>query len=177
VRLGWSVAVWEPPRTGLTLELKVHKERNVVGTLLTLCQFSKDKESSPALASLGQTHTLPDGSQWLEVALCHTARAHDTDGSDSSIDKKDVGDDDGDGEDPLGDLKGHLWLDLTGPFVEGEQVDGGEGIGCVDSTRDDDQNPQPHVGEGREAGAGPEIREVLSLSVCVAKSNLKIHTM
>jgi hypothetical protein len=129
VRLGGSVAVCKSPGATLTLELEVHKEGNVVGTLLTLCQFSKDKETSPALARLGQTHTLPDGSQWLEVALCYTARAHDTDGPDSPIDEKDVGDDDGDGEDPFGDLKGHLWLHLTRPFVEGEQVDGGKGIG------------------------------------------------
>jgi hypothetical protein len=55
------------------LELEVYEERDVVGTLLTLGQLGEDQESPPTLSSLGDSHTLPDGSHRLEVAFRHTA--------------------------------------------------------------------------------------------------------
>lgn len=55
------------------LELEVDEKGNIVGTLLGLGEFGKDKEAAPALAALSETHTLPDGSKRLEVAFRHTA--------------------------------------------------------------------------------------------------------
>jgi hypothetical protein len=113
------------------LELKVYKESNVVGTLLTLGQLCKDQETAPALASLGDAHTLEYGSQWLEVAFRDTSCPHDTQSSDPSVGEKDIGDDNGDGEDPFGNVKRHGRLDLARPFVKSKEVDGGEGVGSV----------------------------------------------
>lgn len=129
-----------------TLELKVDEKSNVVGALLTLRQLSEDQEAAPPSATAGEPHTLPDSSHWLKIALCHTTGAHDPERSQESIGQEDVGDNDGNGKDPLGNLERYLRLYLTGPFIEGEEVDGGEGIGGVDGAGDENENPEPGVG-------------------------------
>lgn len=94
---------------------------------------------------LGQSHTLEDGSKRLEIALGNAARAHDADCANPSVDQEGVGDDNADGEDPLGDVEIDFGLDLTRPFVEGEEIDSCKGIGSVDGTRHNDQDPQPDI--------------------------------
>jgi hypothetical protein len=141
--------------------LEVDEERNIVGPLFTPGQLSEDEEASPSLAGLGDAHTLPDGSHGLEVAFRHTAGLDDAYCAVVAVQEEDVGDDDGDGEDPLGNLERDGRLDLAGPVVEGEQIDGGEAIGQVDGARDDDEDPQPDVGERREAGGRLEVGQVL----------------
>lgn len=113
------------------------------------------------MALLGQTHTLPDGSQRLEIAFSDATRADHANGAEPAIGKKDIGDDDADGEDPFSHLEADLGLHLAGPLVEGEQVDGSEGVGSVDGARDEDQDPQPDVGKGCEAGRRLEVGEGL----------------
>lgn len=147
-----------------TLELKIDKKGNVVNSLLTLREFGKDQETSPSLASFGQAHTLPDGSKRLEVALSDAAGADDTERPDPSVGEKDIGDDDADGEDPLGYVEADLGTHLARPLVEGEEIDGSEGIGGVDGARDEDKHPQPNVGEGRQARGRLEVGEGLSKS-------------
>lgn len=120
------------------LELKVDENSNVVGTLLGLGQFSKDQEASPTLTALCHTHTLPDSGKRLEIAFCHATGSHHAQGHDPSVQEEDVGNDDGNGKDPFGDLKGNLGLDLAGPFVEGQKIDGSKGIGGVNCARDND---------------------------------------
>lgn len=134
-----------------TLELEINKEGNVVGTLLTFRQLGEDQETAPSSTAAGEPHTLPNGSHWFKIAFCHTAGAHDTECPNASIDQEDVGDDDGNGEDPLGDFERHLRLYLTGPLVKGKEVHGGEGIGGIDGARDEDEDPKPGVGEGCQA--------------------------
>ena len=56
------------------LELEIDKEGDVIGALFTLGEFGKNQEASPALAGLGNAHTLPDGSHGFQVAFGHTAR-------------------------------------------------------------------------------------------------------
>lgn len=48
----------------------------------------------------------------------------------------DKGQDDTDGEDPLGDVNGDGWLDFGRPFVEDKKVDSSESIDSIDSNRD-----------------------------------------
>ena len=153
------------------LELEVDEEGNVVGALFTLGQLGEDQEAAPALARLCDAHTLQDSSQGLEVALGHTAHAHDAQSADPSIYKEDIGDYDGDGEDPLCDFKGNDGLDLARPLVKGQEVDGSEGIGSVDGAGDEDENPQPGVGKGREARSRLEVGQGLCARlVCVLKA-------
>jgi hypothetical protein len=114
------------------LELEIDKEGDVVGTLLTLGQLCEDQEAAPALAGLGDAHTLQYSCQGLEVAFRDTSGPHDAQSPDPSVCEKDVGDDDGNGEDPFGNVKGHGRFDLAGPFVKSKEVDGGEGIGSID---------------------------------------------
>jgi hypothetical protein len=144
------------------LELEVNEEGNVVGTLFTLGQFGKDEEAPPALTSLCDAHTLPDGSHGFEVAFRHTSRLDDAYGSEVSVEEEDVGDDDGYGKDPFCDFKRNRGLDLAGPIVEGEKIDGGEAVCEIDGARDDYENPEPDIGERSEAGGRPEIGKVLN---------------
>ena len=143
------------------LELEVYKEGNVVGALFTLGQLGKDQEASPALTSLGHTHALEDNRQRVEIALCYASRAHNAHSHDPSIYEEDVGNDDGNGEDPFGHFERNLGLDLTRPLVESEKVDSSEGIGGVDSAGDEYEYPQPTVGDGCKARGRPKIREGL----------------
>ena len=139
------------------LELEVDEESNVVGSLLTFRQLGEDQKTTPTSATAGESHTLPDSSHWLEVAFCHTAGAHDTECPDASVDQEDVGDNDGNGENPFGNFERYLRLYLTGPLVEGEEVHGGEGIGGVHGAGDEDEDPKPGVGEGCQARCRPEV--------------------
>ncbi len=50
---------------------------------------------------------------------------------------------------------------LTGPLVEREKIDGGEGIGGVDSAGGEDEDPEPCVGKRRQARCRPKVGEVL----------------
>lgn len=130
------------------LKLEVDEKGNVIGTLLTLCQLSKDQKAAPSSAAVGQPHRLPDSSHWLEVAFCHAARAHDPESPHTSVAQENIRDDDSDGEDPLGNLERYLGLYLAGPLIEGEKVDGSEGIGGVNSAGDEGEDPEPGVGKG-----------------------------
>lgn len=134
------------------LELEVNEERDVIGTLFTLGQFSEDQEAPPTLSTASDSHTLQDGGKRFEIAFGDAAGAHDPQGHDPAIEEKDIRNDDSDGEDPFGNLEGNLGLDLTRPLVEGEEIDGSESIGGVDGARDDDEDPQPNIGKGRETG-------------------------
>lgn len=147
-----------------TFELEVDKEGNIIDALAALGQLGEDQEASPSLTRFSQSHTLEDGSQRLEVAFGHATGAQDADGANPSVCEEDVRDDDADGEDPLCDVEVDLWLHLARPLVEGEQVDGGKGISGVDGARDDDENPQPDVREGRKARSGLEVGECLAES-------------
>jgi hypothetical protein len=113
-------------------ELEIGEERKIVDTLSALCQLGEDQETPPSLAVLSQSNTLEDGSQGLEVAFRDAARANNAPCSDPSVDQEDVRKDDADGKDPLGHVMADLRLDLAGPLVEGEEVDGREGVGGVD---------------------------------------------
>lgn len=147
------------------LELEVDEEGNVVGTLFAPRQLSKDEEAPPALSLFCDSHTLTDGGKWFEVAFRHTAGPEDTQGAEPAVQEKDIGYDDGDGKDPFGYLKRDLGLDLTRPVIEGEQVHCGEGIGGVNSTRDNDEDPQPGIGEWCKTRGRLEVAEVLHRSV------------
>lgn len=146
-------------KTVRTLELKVDKERQVINTLTASRQFGKDQESAPALTLICHAHTLPDDSERLKVALGDATRPNGTQSPDPSVEEEDVGHNDGDGEDPFDDVEADNRLDLTGPLIKGKEVDGREGIGSVDGDREDDENPQPAVGDGRKARARLEVGE------------------
>jgi hypothetical protein len=70
---------------GSTFELEIDKKGNVIDTLLTSRQFSKDQESFPSLATLCDAHTLDDGSERLKIALRHASRSDDLNCPDPSI--------------------------------------------------------------------------------------------
>lgn len=142
-----------------TFELEVDEKGNVVDALSALGQFSKDQEAAPSLAAFGQSQTLEDGGQRFKIALGDAARAYDAECANPSVGQEDVGDDDADGENPLCDVEIDFGFDLARPFVEGEEIDGGKGVGSVDGARDDDEDPQPNVGKGCEAGCRLEVRE------------------
>lgn len=124
----------ENKRGHSTFELEVHKQGNVIHALPALGQFSEDQKATPSLPLFGQAHTLPDGGQWLEIAFGNAARANDADRTDPAVCQKNVGDDDGDGKNPFGNLEVDGRLNLAGPFVESEEIDGSESIGGVDTT-------------------------------------------
>lgn len=159
------------------LELEVDEESNVIGSLFTLGQLGEDQETTPSSATAGESHTLPDSGHWFEVAFCDAARSHDTECSDASVDQEDIGDDDGNSEDPFGDLERYLGLYLTGPLVEGEEIDGCESVGGVDGTGDENEDPEPGVGEGCQARRRPEVREVLYTSVWLLDAASTQRTM
>jgi hypothetical protein len=146
------------------LELKVDEKGDIVGAFLTPSQLGKDQEASPALAALCNSHTLPDGSHGFKIAFGYTAGLYDTYGTVVSVQKEDVGDDDGYGEDPFGNLERDRGLDLARPFLECEQIDGSKGVGDVDGAGNNDEDPEPNVGKGCEAGRGLEVGKVLSKS-------------
>jgi len=129
------------------LKLEVDEEGNVVGALLTLSELCEYEKSSPTLTALGDAHTLHDGGKWFEVAFCHAARLDNPQGTKPAVEQKHVGDNDGDGEDPFGNLEWDLGLDLARPIVEGEQVHCGEGVGGIDGARDEDEDPEPGIGQ------------------------------
>jgi hypothetical protein len=145
----------------LTLELEVDEKRNIINTLAASRQFSKDEEPAPPLPILAEAHTLEDGSQRLEVAFGDAARADDAPCSDPPVYEEDIGDDDADGEDPLGDSEADFGFDLARPFIESKEINGGEGVGGVDGDGHEDKEPQPDIREGRKAGRSFEIREGL----------------
>ena len=144
-----------------TFKLKVDKEGNVVDALPRLGQFGEDQEAAPSLAALGQPHALPDGRERLKVAFSDAAGSYDANCPDPAVYQEDIGDDDADGEDPLGHVKADLGPHLARPLVEGEEINGGEGVGGVDGARSEDEDPQPNVGKGGQTGRRLEVRESL----------------
>lgn len=106
----------------------------------------------PSLPLFGQAHTLPDGSQRLEIALSNTTGANDANSTDPAVCQEDIRYDDGDGEDPFGDVEVDGRLHLAGPLVEGEEIDSGESVGGINTTGNEDEDPQPSIRERGEAG-------------------------
>lgn len=142
------------------MEAEVGEQGNVLGALLALGELGEDEEAPPALA-LAHADALEADGDVVEVALGDVAALHDAHGADLLEAEVDEGGDDGDGEDPLGDLEVDGRLDLGGPLVKGEQVDGGEQVDAVDGQRDDEHEPQVEVGERGEASSRPEVVEAL----------------
>jgi hypothetical protein len=70
---------------GSTFELEIDKKGNVIDTLLTSRQFSKDQEPFPSLATLCDAHTLDNGGERLKIALRHASRSDDLDCPNPSI--------------------------------------------------------------------------------------------
>ncbi len=157
------------------LELEVDKQSNIINSIFTLRQLGEDEETTPS--TVRQAHTLKDGGKGLEVAFCYTARSQNAYSHDPSVEEEDVGDDDGDGENPPGNLKGNLGLDLARPFVEGKKIDGSEGVSGVDGARDDGKNPKPHIRKRCETGVGPEVREILQRLVDASYCMPRVPTM
>jgi len=63
-------------------------------------------------------------------------------------------------------------LHLARPAIEGEEVNGGEGIGGVDGYGDDGEEPEPAVGENGDAGTRSEVGEgleIVSVNVCITE--------
>jgi hypothetical protein len=70
----------------------------------------------------------------VEIAFGHTAPTHDAVSTDVFESEVDDRQDDADGEDPFRDVEADQLrrLDLGGPLVKNEKIDGSEGIDAVD---------------------------------------------
>jgi hypothetical protein len=115
-----------------TFELEVDEESDIIYALLTSCKFGEDQEPAPSLTRLCQAHTLEDSGKGLKITFSNAARSNDTERPDPSVYEKDIGDDDANCEDPLGDVEADLGPDLAGPFIEGEEINSCKSVGGVD---------------------------------------------
>jgi hypothetical protein len=60
-------------------------------------------------------------------------------------------------EDPFGNIKRNVGLNLSRPFIKGQEIDCSEGIDGVDGRGDYEREPQICICEGIEARCGVEI--------------------
>jgi hypothetical protein len=65
------------------------------------------------------------------------------------------------GEYPFGDAEGDDRLDLSGPAIEGEKIDGSEDIDSIDSGRYDERDQEIAVCQGSDPRSGLEVVETL----------------
>lgn len=133
----------------LTLELEVREQRNVVHPGLALGQLGEEQEPAPTLPR-PRTDTLQLERQRIEIRIGDPPSPNDTERAEPFERDQHEGEQDADGEDPFRDGERDGGFDLAGPSVEGEQVDGGEHVGGEDGESDDDEEPQPDVGEEGE---------------------------
>jgi hypothetical protein len=121
------------PRQALTLEAEVGEERDVLGALLTLGQFRKHKEPLPPSA-LAESDTLEFHSQIIEIGFGDASAPHDPVGPQVLVGEVDEGENDAYGEYPLRNVERDELgrLDLGGPLIEHEKLNGSEGIDAVD---------------------------------------------
>jgi hypothetical protein len=144
------------------LEGEVGIKRDILGSFLTFGQFGKDKEAFPATTfSSEDSETLDANGKRVQIASCDTARAHRTNSKHPSVNQEREGHENTDGENPTRDSERNSGLHATAPAREGEQIDSGKGIGSIDGKRNKQKHPKEEVGEGRPAGVGFEIIEVL----------------
>lgn len=119
-----------------SLKAEVGEESNVLGSLLTFGQFRENQKAPPPFAASAYPDTLQANRQVVEKRFRHTSSPNDHVCSKVFVCQVDEGEDDTDREDPFGDIERNRRLDFRGPCVEGEQLDGSEGIDSVDSNRD-----------------------------------------
>ena len=81
---------------------------------------------------LSHADALKSDSQGVQVALCDGTSLHHTHGADIFVAQVDPRCDDACREDPFGDVEGDVGLDFSRPAIEGEEIDGGEGIDSID---------------------------------------------
>lgn len=124
------------------METKVGKQSNIFGPLFRLGQLGKDEESLPSFAGIGQADTFEADGQIVEKAFRNGTSPHHAQGSKLFKAQVDPRCNDTSGKDPLGDIQRDDGLDLTGPFVKGEQIDGGKGIDGIDGGGNDQRDPE-----------------------------------
>lgn len=142
------------------METEIGEEGNVLRPLLTLGQLCKDEEPSPSLAA-PKPNTLKPNGQTIQERLSNATSPDDDLRSKVLVSDIDERENDTDGEDPFGDVKGDGWLDFRGPLIENEQVDGREGINSVDGNRYDERDEQVSICDISKRAIGFEVVEIL----------------
>lgn len=130
-----------------------------MSSLFTLGQGRKDEKSAPSLG-LANADRLPTDSQRIHIRLGNVVSLHDTGSADGLVTKVDKGQNDADGKDPFGNIKRNGWSDGRGPFVKGNQLDGGEAVNRVDGNGDDEREPEIAIGKWSTTATGLEVLEV-----------------
>jgi hypothetical protein len=87
--------------------------------------------------------------------------AHDTQGTKPLVDANGPRKHDAAGKYPFRNAEGDGGLDGAGPSAELEELNSCEGVGGVYGNGDEDDNPDPHIGEEGKARLVLEIGEVL----------------
>ena len=145
----------------LTLEAKVGKQRNILGAFFALCELGKHQEAPPAM-STAHPDAFPADGQIVEVALGNVAAFHDAKGAHPFKDEiEDRGDDAG-GKNVLGDVDADGRLDIGGPSVKNEQVDGGKSVDGVEGDGQDERKPQITICRRSSASFGPKVGQGLA---------------
>lgn len=109
-----------------------------------------------------KSNTLYTNSKRIQISLSDASRAHDTNGFNPTINEQQKRGDDGTGEYPPRYIDGNFRLDLTRPLVEGEKIDGSEGVDGVHCDWNESQHPNHQIWKASETGAAFEIIEILS---------------
>jgi hypothetical protein len=112
--------------------LEIDKDSNPSGLLLTFSQFTENQK--PFITS-GDPEGLPRYGKRVEIIIGDAVSFHDANSTDPFVKEKSPREQDTATENPFLDIKVDFGLNLTGPFVEGKQVDGGKGIKSVDGDR------------------------------------------
>jgi hypothetical protein len=100
-------------------------------------------------------------SKRIEITFSNTARSHDADCSEPSVYEQHEGGDDSARENPFRNSDWDLGLNLTGPFVECEQIDGCKSIDAIDCDGNKAEDPNHEIREAGKTGAAFEVIEIL----------------
>ena len=134
----------------LTLEREVREQGNVLSSLAVLGELREDKEPPPSTAVLAHADTLNPHGEGIQIALGDASGTNRPDGAKPAQNQQNKRDNDADGEHPARRRKGNGGLNLAGPAREGEKIDGGKGVDAIHGEGNEEENPQPEVGERAE---------------------------
>jgi len=124
----------------------VSKQGDVIGSFPALCQFCEHQKPLPASTFFAETCRLYSDCKWIEIAIGHASLSHHPNGTQPTEEEKNEGEYNTACENPSGDVQRYSWLNLSGPTVECEKIDGYEGVDTIDRKGDEKHYPDIAIG-------------------------------
>jgi hypothetical protein len=110
---------------------------------------------------MSNSDTLNAGCQGVQVTFSHSIGLENPDRVQPSESQQHERNNDADCKNPPGDRERNSGLDLAGPPGKDEEIDGSEGVYCVDGDGDESKNPQRQIGKRSPARLGFKIIQIL----------------